>query len=155
MSTPRLTRRSAIAVCGALALVTGIGDQNALAESGRRFGNIRVDVARLRTNAGDQIAAWVQQELPGRLAEAMAARMAPNGATLVVRVDYLTFGPIKDSAAWDNISGVAVVGDVERPVRATARHQVSAIDQTMIEQTNHYRVAQLVQALTFWLARDL
>ena len=26
---------------------------------------------------------------------------------------------------------------------------------TMIEQSNHYRVSQLVQALTFWIARDL
>ena len=29
------------------------------------------------------------------------------------------------------------------------------IDQTMIEQSNHYRVSQLVQALTFWIARGL
>ena len=29
----------------------------------------------------------------------------------------------------------------------------SPIDQTMIEQSNHYRVSQLCQALAFWIAQ--
>ena len=81
--------------------------------------------------------------------------MTPKGGTLVVRIDYLTLGPTKHSWSWDNISGVATIGSVQRPVRATARYQVSPIDQAMIEQSNHYRVTQLVQALAFWLARVL
>jgi hypothetical protein len=81
--------------------------------------------------------------------------MSANGGTLVVRIDYLEFGPIKDSWAWDNIGGVATIGGERQPVRATTRHQTSPIDQTMIEQSNHYRVTQLVQALTFWLAAHL
>jgi hypothetical protein len=40
-------------------------------------------------------------------------------------------------------------------VRATARYQVSAIDQVRFEESNHRRVTQLAQALTYWLARDL
>jgi hypothetical protein len=97
----------------------------------------------------------VQQELPDQLTKAMAGRMTANGGTLVVRIDYVAFGPIKDSWAWDNIGGVATIGGVRQPVRATTRHQTSPIDQTMIEQSNHYRVTQLVQALTFWLAAHL
>ena len=118
-------------------------------------GNIRVDVAPLRASAGDPTASWVQQELPDQLAKAMAGRMTSKGGTLVVRIDYLTLGPTKHSWSWDNISGVAMIGGAQRPVRATTRYQVSPIDQTMIEQSNHYRVTQLVQALTFWLVRDL
>ena len=38
------------------------------------------------------------------------------------RVNSLTLGPNKDSRAWDNISGIATVGGVTRPVRATSRY---------------------------------
>jgi hypothetical protein len=79
--------------------------------------------------------------------------MSANGGTLVVRIDYVALGPIKDSWSLDNIGGVATIGGVPRPVRATTRHQ--SIDQARIEQSNHYRVTQLVQALTFWLAKRL
>jgi adenosylmethionine-8-amino-7-oxononanoate aminotransferase len=81
--------------------------------------------------------------------------MTAQGGTLVVRIDYVTLGPLKDSRAWDNISGVAMIGAVQWPVRAAARYQVSAVDQVMFEESNHRRVTQLVQALTYWLARDL
>jgi hypothetical protein len=56
-----------------------------------------------------------------------------------VRVDSLTIGPNKDSRAWDNISGVATIGGVERPVRATSRYWASAIDPATIAQSNHAR----------------
>ena len=64
-------------------------------------------------------------------------------------------GAIKDSSAWDNISGVAMIGGAQWPLRATARYQASAIDQVKFEESNHRRLTQLVQALTYWLARDL
>jgi hypothetical protein len=48
-----------------------------------------------------------------------------------------------------------MIGKVQWPVRATTSYMTSAIDQTMIEQSNHYRVSQLVQALAFWISRDL
>ncbi len=142
-------------VVGAFAIVTTVAAQSALAQSGLTFRDVRVDVSPLRANAGDPTAAWVQQELPDQLAKAMAGRMTPKGGTLVVRIDYLALGPTKHSWSWDNISGVAMIGGAQWPVRATTRYQVSPIDQTMIEQSNHYRVTQLVQALAFWLARDL
>jgi hypothetical protein len=55
----------------------------------------------------------------------------------------------------DNTSGVAMIRNARRPVRATTSYFTSSVDQTMIEQSNHDRVSQLVQALVFWLSRDL
>jgi hypothetical protein len=155
MYTLGLIRRVAIAACSAFALLVAVACQNALAQSGLPIRNIQVDVAPLRVNVGDPTASWVQQGLPIQLAKALAGRMSPKGGTLVVRIDSLTLGPNKDSWAWDNISGVAMIGGVQWPVRATAKYQASAIDQTMFEASNHRRVTQLVQALTYWLARDL
>jgi hypothetical protein len=155
MSTLQSIRRAVAATCGAFALFSAVACQNALAQSGLPIRDIRVDVSPLRVEAGDPTASWVQQELPDQLAKAMAGRMTANGGTLVVRIDYVALGPIKDSWAWDNIRGVATIGGVRQPVRATTRHQSSPIDQTMIEQSNYYRVTQLVQALTFWLAAQL
>ncbi len=80
--------------------------------------------------------------------------MTAQGGTLVVRIDYVSLGPIKDSSARDNISGAAMIGGIQWPVRATTRYQASAVDQTLVEQSNRQRVTQLVQALTYWLARD-
>ena len=154
MSGQAFTRRAAIVACGAVALVT-MGGGVALAQSRLAVGAIRVDVAPLRANAGDPTATWVERELPRQLAEAMSGRLTAKGATLVVRVDTLTIGPNKDSRAWDNISGVAIIGGVARPVRAISRYWASAIDQALIEQSNHARVSAAVRALAFWIAQDL
>ena len=150
-----LIRRVVIAACSAFALFGAVACQNALAQSGLPIRNIQVDVAPLRANVGDPTASWVQQTLPAQLAKAMAGRMSPTGSTLVVRIDSLSLGPNKDSRAWDNISGVATIGGVQRPVRATSRYWASAIDQTQFEQSNRQRVTLLVQALAYWLAREL
>jgi hypothetical protein len=155
MLTVELIRRVAIAAWAAFALLASVDCQNALAQSGLPIRNIRVDVAPLRANVGDPTASWVQQGLPDQLAQALAGRMTAQGGTLVVRIDYVTLGPIKDSSARDNISGVATIGGVQWPVRATTKYQASAIDQTLVERSNRQRVAQLLQALTYWLARDL
>jgi len=63
-------------------------------------------------------------------------------------------GAIKDSWAQDNISGVATIGGVQWPLRATARYQASAVDQVKFEESNRRRVTQLLQALAYWLAKD-
>jgi hypothetical protein len=154
MSTLGLIRRVAIAACSAFAL-PAVGCQNALAQSGVPIRNFRVDVAPLRATAGEPTASWVQQGLPDQLAQALAGHMTAQGGTLVVRIDYVTLGPLKDSKAWDNVSGVAMIGGEQWPVRATARYWASAIDQVRFEESNHRRVTQLVQALTYWLAREL
>ena len=155
MSTLASTRRLAIPACGALAVLAAIAWQSAVAQSGIPIRDIRVDVAPLRANAGDPTASWVQQGLPDQLTQALAGRMTPRGGTLVVRIDSLTLGARKHDWAWDNISGVATIGGMQRPLRATTRYLVSAIDQTMVEESNRQRVTQLLQALTYWLGRDL
>jgi len=143
-------------VVGAFAIVTAIAAQSALADSGLTFRNIQVDVSPLRANAGDPTAAWVQRELPIQLAQALAGRMTGNGAPLVVRIDYLTLGPptgemLHASASLDNILGVAIIDGQQIPVRATTSFYTNPIAQTMIEQSNHDRVAQLTQALAYWI----
>ncbi len=154
MSGQTLTRRFAIVACGAFALVTAMPGGTALAQSRFAVGAIRVDVAPLRAAAGDPTATWVEQELPRKLAEALSGRQTLKGGALVVRIDSVTLGPNKDSRAWDNISGVATIGGVERPVRATSRYWASAIDAATIAQSNHARVSAAAQALAFWIARD-
>ena len=155
MYTLGLMRRVTIAAGSAFALLAAVACQNALAQSGHPIRNIQVDVAPLRVNTGDPTASWVQQGLPDQLAQALAGRMTAQGGTLVVRIDYVTLGPLKDSRAWDNISGVAMIGGVQWPVRATARYWASAVDQVRFEESNHRRVTELGQALAYWLARDL
>ena len=155
MDTLGFIRRATIAAWSALVLLVAVAGQNAFAQSGLPIRNIQVDVAPLRASAGDPTASWVQEKMPEQLAKALAGRMSPQGGTLVVRIDYLTLGPLKDSRAWDNISGVAILGGVQWPVRATSRYWASAVDQTMFEQSNRRRVMEAVQALTYWLARDL
>jgi hypothetical protein len=154
MSGQTFSRRTAIAACGALVLVPAMPVGTALAQSRVAVGAIRVDVAPLRANAGDPTATWVEQELPRQLTQALSGRLTPKGATLTVRVDSLTLGPNKDSRAWDNISGLTTLGDVERPMRATSRYWASAIDAATIAQSNHARVSAAAQALAFWIARD-
>jgi hypothetical protein len=155
MSSLGLLRRAAIATCGALPLLAAVAWQNAVAQSRPPVRAIQVDVAPLRANVGDPTASWVQQGLPAQLNQALAGRMTPLGGAMIVRIDYVTLGPNKDGWAQDNISGVATIGGVQRPVRAITRYQASAVDQAMVQDANHRRVTLLVQALAYWLARDL
>ena len=67
----------------------------ALAQPGLRIRAIKVDVSPIRASMGDPTAAWVEEALPGALAQSLAPYMAPgdrNGATLVARIDYLYLG---------------------------------------------------------------
>jgi hypothetical protein len=128
----------------------------ALAQSAPTFRDIRIDVQPLRATALDPTATWVEEELPGELAQALAGRMSRNGAPLTVRIDYLTLGPptgemLHAAASLDNISGVAVIGGRETPIRATTSYYSNPIDQTMIERSNRARVSQLTQTLAYWI----
>src|SRR5271165_5277523 len=136
------TRRAALAALGALAMICGTAGHGAVAQERLAFRDIRVDVSPLRANAGDPTAAWVQQELPARLAHALAGRMSASGRTLIVRIVYLTLGSntgdaIHSNSSWDNIRGVAIIGDAHIPVEATSSYMSSPVDWTMIEQSNH------------------
>ena len=156
MSVSRLSDRAALVVLSALALCAAALSQGALAGLTPAFRNIRVDVQPLRANAGDPTATWVEQDLSSQLAQALAGRMARDGAPLVVRIDYLTLGPstgemLHSSASLDNIQGVAVINGRETPIRASNSYYTNPIDQTMIERSNRDRVAQLTQALAYWI----
>jgi len=156
MSMAAFTRRNLLAaLCVPAALVAAGG---ATGQVGPTFRSIRVDVAPLRANAGDPTAAWVERDLPGALAAALAGRMARNGGALVVRIETLTLGSsvgsnVHSSVSIDNIGGVAIVNGAQFPVRATSNYDSSPVDQTMIEQSNHSRVSNLVQALAYWIGR--
>ena len=144
-------------VVSAFAIVTATAAQSALAQSGLTFRDVRVDVSPLRANAGDPTATWVQEDLPGQLAQALAGRITRDGAPLTVRIDYLTLGPpagemLHAGATLDNILGVAVINGHETPIRATTSFYTNPIAQTMIEESNRGRVAQLSQALAYWIA---
>ncbi|HSV01411.1 MAG TPA: hypothetical protein VLI91_15020, partial [Roseiarcus sp.] len=128
----------------------------ASAQPAPAFRDVRVDVQPLRANAGDPTATWVEQDLTGQLARALSGRMARDGAPLTVRIDYLTLGPstgemLHASASLDNIQGVAVINGRETPIRATSSYYTNPIDQTMIERSNRERVAQLTEALAYWI----
>jgi hypothetical protein len=162
MSIFECDRRVAIAACGAfaLAVAAAVASKPAWAQKGLAVRNIRVDVAPLRVNSGEPTATWAEQALSRRLAQALAGRLTAKGGTLTVRIDYLTFGPntgatIHGGSSPDNIEGVAMLDGVQWPVRATTSYMASPIDQTMVEQSNRYRVAELAEALAFWIARDL
>jgi hypothetical protein len=157
MSVSRILDHAALVVLSGLALCVAALSQGALAGSAATFRNIHVDVQPLRANAGDPTATWVEQDLSGQLAQALSGRMARGGAPLVVRIDYLTLGPqtgemLHASASIDNIQGVAVINGQETPIRASNSYYTNPIDQTMIERSNRDRVAQLTQALAYWIA---
>ena len=158
MSIHRIFDRLSLAASLALALFVAAFSQAALAQSAPTFRDVHVDVQPLRANAGDPTATWVQEDLTSQLAQALAGRMASNGAPLTVRIDYLTLGPqtgemLHAGASLDNILGVAVIGGREMPIRATSSYYSTPVDQTMIERSNRERVSQLTQALTFWIVR--
>ena len=158
MTISRIFYRAAAVALLTFALSVSAFSQGALAQSAPTFRDIHVDVQPLRANAGDPTATWVQEDLPGQLAQALAGRMSREGAPLTVRIDYLTLGPatgemLHASASLDNILGVAVINGHETPIRATTSFYTNPIAQTMIEQSDCGRVEQLTQALAYWIAR--
>ena len=55
----------------------------------------------------------------------------------------------------DQILGEVIVGGVARPLRASTSYYPMAVDQALVEQSNHDRVSQLVQAFAYWAAREV
>ena len=169
MSAFLLTRRAALVALGALAFPSTVALRSANAQPVVRFRNIVVDVSPLRASSGDPTAAWVQQELPGALAQALAAHMAPGdrgGATLVARVDLIYLGPSSGGTGpWgstqDTITGVLVVRGArgglaaDTPLRAITSYYPNATDLAQLVQTNHWRVSALAQAFAGWAPRQL
>ena len=169
MSSHGLTRRGALAALGAFAVPFAIAVRSASAQAGVRFRDIRVDVSPLRASAGDPTAAWVQDALPGQLAQALGPYLSPgdrNGATLVARIDYVYLGPNSGGtgpggASQDTIKGALIVrgprGGIAAvtPLRAITFYYPNPFDVPLREQSNRDRVAALTQAFAGWAPRQL
>jgi hypothetical protein len=152
-----VSRRTALAGLGVF-LIPGSVAAPAGARSRRMAPpqrGIRVDVDPLRANGSQTIAGWVEQMLPGALAQAFSAR-GMAGTPVTARIDYATLGPSSvgagPGASPDQMSGEVSVNGATRPLRATTYYYPTAFDQTMIEQSNFYRVQQLCQAFAYWAA---
>jgi len=159
MTMSALTRRAAFAALGAMTLAAVAASQGALARTTlpRPGPGIRVDVAPLAANAGEPTAEWVAQALPGQIAQNLAKRGV--SANVFVRVDYVILGSNSGDggpagSTYDNIEGVATINGVEMPVRATSTYYPMAVNDAMIEQSNHDRISQLTEALAYWIAQD-
>ena len=172
MSALPLNRRAALAALGALVLPAMVELRGALAQPGLRFRAIKVDVSPIRASMGDPTAAWVEEALPGALAQSLAPYMAPgdrNAATLVARIDYLYLGPSSGGGGnfggfrrtQDTINGTlllkgprgGVVANV--PLRAISSYFPMAVDQTLVERALQGRVVALAQAFAGWAPREL
>jgi hypothetical protein len=168
MSMSSLSRRAALAALGAcvLAGLGGCAPTNAPSvqavgpTSAFHISNIEVNTAPLLAQSGNPTAQWAQQALPGALAQAFAANIAPgdpNGATLSVRIDsvYLGGGGPADP---DRMRGAATLsggGGAARQTRsrATSTWTPNPTDQALVEQSNQNRVQALSQAFAYWLQR--
>jgi hypothetical protein len=171
MSAFPLTRRAALAALGALVVPALAEMPRALAQPGLRIRAIKVDVSPIRASMGDPTAAWVEEALPGALAQALAPYMAPgdrNAATLVARIDYLYLGPSSGGGGFggfrrtqDTINGTLLVkgprgGVVANvPLRAISTYFPMAVDQTLVERALQGRVVALAQAFAGWAPRQL
>ena len=169
MSAFPLTRRAALAALGALAFPVVTQAPAALAQPGLRIRAIKVDVSPIRASMGDPTAAWVEQTLPGALAQALGPHMAPgdrNGATLIARIDYLYLGSSSGGPGFfrqtqDTINGTLLVkgprGGVVAsvPLRAISSYVPMSIDQVLVEQALQGRVTTLAQVFAGWAPRQL
>jgi hypothetical protein len=150
----RFTRRSALVAT--LACVASAVAMPQLADA--RSSGVVVDVRPLiESTDGGPTAGWVEQELPGAIAGALAA--SGQGASPVsVRINYVILGSNSGGAgpagsSPDQMVGEVTSGGVTRPLRATSYYYPSPTDNVMIEQSNHLRVSQLVQTFAGWIAK--
>jgi hypothetical protein len=170
MSAFPLTRRSAIAALGALVLPAMTQMRSASAQPGLRIRAIKVDVSPIRASMGDPTAAWVEEALPGALAQSLAPYMAPgdrNGATLIARIDYLYLGPSSGGGGFggfrrtqDTINGTLLLKGprgvaANVPLRAISSYFPMAVDQALPEQAYQGRVVALAQVFAGWAPREL
>jgi hypothetical protein len=167
MSISTVTRRSVLSSLGSFAVLSIGPGGRARAQPAVRFRDIRIDVSPLRASAGDPTADWVEQALPGYLANSMAPYLSPggrDGATLVARVDtvYLgrtTGGTGPGGGSIDVIEGALIVkgprAAAATPLRAITSYHPSAVDQALFEEGYHGRVTALAEAFAGWAPREL
>jgi hypothetical protein len=168
MSAFPLTRRAALAALGALAFPAVTRAPPAVAQPGLRIRAIKVDVSPIRASMGDPTAAWVEEALPGALAQSLGPYMAPgdrNGATLIARIDYLYLGsssggPGPLGSTQDTINGSLLLKGprgvaANVPLRAISSYYPTPVDQALVERALQGRVTALAQAFAGWAPREL
>jgi hypothetical protein len=169
MSAFPLTRRAALAGLGAFALSVLTRTPAALAQPGLRIRAIKVDVSPIRASMGDPTAAWVEESLPGALAQSLGPYMAPgdrNGATLVARIDYLYLGSSSGGPGFFRQTQDTIVGSLllrgprgaaiaNVPLRAISSYFPMAVDQALVERALQGRVVAVAQAFAGWAPRQL
>ena len=164
MGTHEFTRRAALFGLGAFA-AAGLSGCNTTptagvqpgAAAGLRIGAVNVDAAPLVAYVGNPTAQWAQQAMPGAIAQAFGARVAPGdpGAqALDVRLDTLYLGG-GGPADPDRIKGVATLGGHTISVRAISTYFSSPTDQALPEQAIQGRVQALAVAFAYRLKRKL
>lgn len=163
MPAPVFSRRTALSALAALAPCI------AFAQAAVPFRGVQVDVGPLRANVGDPTAAWVEEALPGFLAEALGPYLQPRdhrAALLIVRIDWLYLGPNSGGtgplgSSQDTIEGVLIVhgprGTMPEltPLRATSNYYPSPVDQPLRVQSNHDRIVALARNYAYWAPRQL
>jgi hypothetical protein len=169
MVASAMTRRAALAALGAFALSLTCAAPGAVADSGLRLRDIRVNVEPLRALTGDPTATWMAQALMQALPQALGPYLASgdrNAAVLEVRIDWIYLapspgGPGPRGSAQDTVIGSFVVrgprGGVESqiPLRAIASYYPNAVHQALVEQAYYWRVVALAQAFAGWAPREL
>jgi hypothetical protein len=168
VSVTSVTRRAALSSLGVFAVIRPGLVRPARAQKAVRFRDIRVDVWRLRADAGDATADWIEEELPKDLAQVLTPYMAPaerNGATLLARIETIDLGSSGGArgagGATDSMEGVLIVSGprgviaAETPLRATASYEPNAVDQSLFEEAYHRRVIALAEAFAGWAPRQL
>jgi hypothetical protein len=149
-----LTRRAALVGLAAFA-TGGLSGCNTTPSAGIQplagGGAIDVDTTPLVAYVGNPTAGWVQQSLPGALAQVVGSR-ASGG--LHVRVDtlYLGNGGPGDP---DRMRGVAILGGRTINVRAISTYWSTPTDQALPEQALQGRVQALSTAFAYRLRQKL
>jgi hypothetical protein len=152
-----LTRRAALLSFGAFA-AAGLSGCNTTPSAGIQpvaagglGGAISVDTTPLVAYVGNPTAGWVQQSLPGALAQALGSR-ASGGVHVRVDTLYLGNGGPGDP---DRMRGVAILGGRTINVRANSTYWPSPTDQALPEQALQGRVQALSTAFAYRLRRKM
>ena len=147
-----LTRRAALVGLAAFA-AGGLSGCNTTPSAGIQSvaaaGAIDVDTTPLVAYVGNPTAGWVQQSLPGALAQVLGPATAVH-----VRIDTLYLGN-GGPADPDRMRGVAMLGGRTISVRAVSTYFPSPTDQALPEQALQGRVQALSTAFAYRLRRKM
>ena len=147
-----LTRRAAlVGFCAfAAAVLAGCNTTPSTSiQPAAASGAISVDTTPLVAYVGNPTAGWVQQSLPGQLAQVLGP-----ATPLHVRIDtlYLGNGGPGDP---DRIRGVAILGGRTIQVRAVSTYWPTPTDQALPEQALQGRVQALSVAFAYRLKHKM